>query len=275
MKPELVVATDDTAMPGRLRPRIGRLCKVTHVETLTQVVGTLERQPAAVLLDVERLTVPRLEWLHVGRHLVTSGTPAICAVQRPLDFTLVNSLPPSHFVRRDIRHLVAFCREFFDPEAKERLRDIRYQAHEEVFVGEFFDRRVCEAPRHGIEADDGTEVIEVTLEPEGYGFLVRQRSGNSYDVAADFLRYHGDPEYAYYKRRPGAAKEERASARRIGARVRTLREAAELSQAALAERTGIQRPNISRIEGGQHVPSLDTLERIARAFGTPVTELIR
>jgi DNA-binding XRE family transcriptional regulator len=251
------------------------MCRVSQVQTLSGVVESLNRWPAAVLFDVEKLTGPRLEWLHVGRHLATSGTASICAVRRPLDLTLVNAIPPSHYVPRTIPHLAAFCKEFLDPHAQERLRDIRYQGQEDVFVGEFLDRQVCEAPRGEIDADDGTDVVRVTLEPDGYGFLVHQRSGNSYDVAADFLRYHGDPHYPYYKGRAGAAEEERGNARRIGTRIRELREAARLSQAALAARSGIQRPNISRLEGGRHVPSLETLERIAQALRVPVADLVR
>lgn len=55
-------------------------------------------------------------------------------------------------------------------------------------------------------------------------------------------------------------------AERIGARVRALREAAGLTQGELARRTGIHRPNIARIESGRHMPSLDTVVRIARAL---------
>jgi len=275
MKPELIVATTDTTIKWQLRPRIGLICRVTHVNSLTGVMETLVREPAAVLLDVARLTGSPLEWRHLSIHLVNTGTTAICAVKGPVDFTFVNNFPSSHYVGRGIRELVPFFTEFFDPQAKSTLRDVRYEPREEVFVGEFLDRRVCEAPRRGIEADDGTDVVEVRLEPERYGFLVRQRSGNTYDVAADYLRYHDDPDYPYYKHRVGGPEEERASAEHIGGRVRALREAAGLSQAVLAKRTKIQRPNISRIESGKHVPSLDTLERIARAFGMGVAGLVQ
>lgn len=275
MKPELVIATTDNGMAGRLRHEIRQMCKVTHVKTLAGVIKTLRREPAAVLFDVETLTGPRIEWRHVGWHLVKSKTTAICAVERRFDCDLVSSLSPSRWIDRGIHQLMAFFKEFFDPDATHKLRDVRYEPCEDVFVGEFFDRRVCEAPRRSIEADDGTDIVKVVVEPERYGFLVEQRSGNAYDVAADFLRYHGDPGYAYYKGRAEGFEEERAGAERIGARVRALREAAGLSQAALAERTNIQRPNVSRIESGKHVPSLETLERIARAFGVRVAELVQ
>lgn len=43
-----------------------------------------------------------------------------------------------------------------------------------------------------------------------------------------------------------------------------------LTQGQLAARMGTSVPAISRIESGQHRPNLDTLERLARAFGEHV-----
>ena len=40
-----------------------------------------------------------------------------------------------------------------------------------------------------------------------------------------------------------------------------------LTQAQLAERMGTSVPAVSRLESGQHRPSLATLEKLARAFG--------
>ncbi len=54
---------------------------------------------------------------------------------------------------------------------------------------------------------------------------------------------------------------------RLGKRIRELRLAAGLTQAELATRTGIHRPNIARVEAGRHTPSLETLTRVAAAIG--------
>jgi ribosome-binding protein aMBF1 (putative translation factor) len=42
------------------------------------------------------------------------------------------------------------------------------------------------------------------------------------------------------------------------------------TQSRLAQRMGTSVPAISRLESGQHLPSLTTLERVARAFGERV-----
>jgi transcriptional regulator with XRE-family HTH domain len=55
--------------------------------------------------------------------------------------------------------------------------------------------------------------------------------------------------------------------RKLGARIKKYREDRGLSQAALAERAGLSRIYIQKLELGDKVnPSFDALERIARAL---------
>jgi transcriptional regulator with XRE-family HTH domain len=56
----------------------------------------------------------------------------------------------------------------------------------------------------------------------------------------------------------------------IGDRIRSLREAKNLSQGDIEERTGLLRCYISRVENGHTVPALDTIEKIARALEVPL-----
>lgn len=55
--------------------------------------------------------------------------------------------------------------------------------------------------------------------------------------------------------------------------VRALRQAAGLSQAALAERLGVSRQTVIAIENGRYDPSLPLAIAIARHFGTTVEEI--
>ena len=59
----------------------------------------------------------------------------------------------------------------------------------------------------------------------------------------------------------------RAKLAEIGALVRPARERAELSQADLAERVGMYRENIIRIEKGRINMTVDTLVRVAAGIG--------
>lgn len=59
----------------------------------------------------------------------------------------------------------------------------------------------------------------------------------------------------------------------VGERLRMIRKEKSLSQADIENRTGLLRCYVSRIENGHTVPSVDTLEKIARALGIPLYQL--
>jgi transcriptional regulator with XRE-family HTH domain len=59
----------------------------------------------------------------------------------------------------------------------------------------------------------------------------------------------------------------------IGARLRQLREQKGMSQGDVEKVTGLLRCYTSRVENGHTVPSLETLEKYAAAFGVPLYQL--
>ena len=60
----------------------------------------------------------------------------------------------------------------------------------------------------------------------------------------------------------------------MGTRIRRLRKAKGMSQAALAQRAHLTRVYITRLEAGQQDPSLSTINALAKALGVPVTALL-
>ena len=65
----------------------------------------------------------------------------------------------------------------------------------------------------------------------------------------------------------------------LGVRIKKLRTDRGLTQAALAEKVRISRVHLANIESPDRAahhrtPSLATLERLARALGVPVTDLL-
>lgn len=54
---------------------------------------------------------------------------------------------------------------------------------------------------------------------------------------------------------------------RIGQRIAALRKLQGLTQAQLAEKAGIQRTHVIRIEGGKYAVTIDVLQAIAEALG--------
>jgi transcriptional regulator with XRE-family HTH domain len=59
----------------------------------------------------------------------------------------------------------------------------------------------------------------------------------------------------------------------IGERIRALREKQGLTQGDLEERSGLLRCYTSRVENGHTVPSLETVEKIARALNLPLYQV--
>jgi transcriptional regulator with XRE-family HTH domain len=59
----------------------------------------------------------------------------------------------------------------------------------------------------------------------------------------------------------------------IGPKLKELREAKNLSQGDIEERTGLLRCYTSRVENSHTVPSVDTLEKYARALEVPLYRL--
>jgi transcriptional regulator with XRE-family HTH domain len=59
----------------------------------------------------------------------------------------------------------------------------------------------------------------------------------------------------------------------IGDRLRELRESKTLSQGDIEQRTGLFRCYISRVENNHTVPSVATLEKLARALEVPMYQL--
>jgi transcriptional regulator with XRE-family HTH domain len=59
----------------------------------------------------------------------------------------------------------------------------------------------------------------------------------------------------------------------IGERLRALREENKLSQGDIEKKTGLLRCYVSRVENGHTVPSVETLEKFARALEIPMYQL--
>jgi transcriptional regulator with XRE-family HTH domain len=59
----------------------------------------------------------------------------------------------------------------------------------------------------------------------------------------------------------------------IGDRLQAIRKHKQLSQGDIEQRTGLLRCYISRVENGHTVPTIETLEKMARALEVPLYQL--
>jgi DNA-binding XRE family transcriptional regulator len=118
------------------------------------------------------------------------------------------------------------------------------------------------------EADDNSEVAAIELSEQADAATLRLASGQTVAVRASEVGRDGASTTGPVEELSGI------DGARLGARLRELRLAAGLTQAELARRTGIHRPNIARVEAGRHTPSLETLSRLANASGVPTSRVL-
>jgi len=60
----------------------------------------------------------------------------------------------------------------------------------------------------------------------------------------------------------------------LASRVKRLRKARGLTQQALAVKAGVSLGYLARLEIGMHDPRLSTLQKLAKALGVPVGQLL-
>jgi transcriptional regulator with XRE-family HTH domain len=60
----------------------------------------------------------------------------------------------------------------------------------------------------------------------------------------------------------------------MGRRLQKLRKERDMSRAQLAELAGISREYVRNLEAGTYDPTVGTLQKLAKALGVPVTELL-
>jgi transcriptional regulator with XRE-family HTH domain len=63
--------------------------------------------------------------------------------------------------------------------------------------------------------------------------------------------------------------------KRVGERVGQIRRERGMSQEALGAKARVNRVTIARLEAGAHPPNIDTLDRIARALGVTLVDLVQ
>lgn len=115
-----------------------------------------------------------------------------------------------------------------------------------------------------IPEDDHSEILDVYIEGDGEIFTVVQATGNEFSVPWDVVEALTSGK---------TRKPDPAIGKRIGQRLKFLREQRGLTQAQLAEMSGLKRPNISRLEAGNHVPGIALIERLAACLQVPIFDL--
>lgn len=112
----------------------------------------------------------------------------------------------------------------------------------------------------------GISAVEL---PNPFEVILTTTQAETVELPWDFVRHYCDPSYRV--RMELIADLERKT---LGDEVRRFREAAGLTQKALAHTAGIARVTLVRMENGKHTPKLDTLRAIASALELRVEDLL-
>lgn len=156
------------------------------------------------------------------------------------------------------------------PEFGRKIRDARYLVGEDRFIVTFDSGKEYSFPRSSLEVDDGSELINIQVDRRRFFFRVRQASGNRYEVPWDRVLHEAEPSYGYFRSREVRTR----TTGEVASTIRKLRDAKGITQDQLAGAVGMMRSNISRIEAAKHRPTLETLERIAKALKVSVADLV-
>jgi DNA-binding XRE family transcriptional regulator len=156
------------------------------------------------------------------------------------------------------------------PTFEGKIRDARYLVRDDHFIVRFDSGKEYSFPRSALEIDDGSELVSVRVDRKRFFFHVIQISGNRYEVPWDRVLHEAEPSYPYFRGRATRTKK----GQEIGTTIKKLREEKRITQETLARAAGMMRANISRIESAKHRPSLDTIEKIARALKVRTADLI-
>jgi len=172
--------------------------------------------------------------------------------------------------KREAVETLAELNELLDLDMDKKFEKIDYMQEEKVFSCAFKNGRVYFLKRTDIVEDDGSKINNIVIDKDCYCFTVYLESGKEYAIPWDFVLSKCEKNYEYYKDKTI----ERITSKEIGARIKKIRKANRLTQDELAIKTGIERPNIARIEAGKHYPALETLDKISEALGVPVADVV-
>ena len=171
---------------------------------------------------------------------------------------------------QDLDRIAAAIAHRADPARRTRFAHLSASAPGSELVAIFEDARVLVLPRPWSASDSGAPVEAISLFDGATAGRVELKDGASFVVSAAEIA-SGDGSASIPP--PGGPLGD-IDGVRLGQRLRALRVAAGLTQAELARRTGIHRPNIARVEAGRHTPSLETLARLAAAIGVSTTRVL-
>ena len=141
-------------------------------------------------------------------------------------------------------------------------------SHEGLSVS-FADGLVSAVPWTSIKEVHGLSDVDSIEFDTPFEVVIKTKHGEVAEIPWDFVRHAGDHEY-----RKDVGRIAQEGQRRFAERLSELRHRSGLSQGELAERSGVGRVTIVRIEAASQSPKLETVQRLATAMGYPIQALL-
>jgi transcriptional regulator with XRE-family HTH domain len=147
------------------------------------------------------------------------------------------------------------------------IEAVSYDKQSRTLSVRFDDGDLATATLEALKLPDKA-IQRIAVDEFRRGLEVHFRDRSTHDISADYFTWLTQPDYA------AAYPADASLGPRVGANIITLRKQRGLSQAALAAAAGMAAPNLSRLESGRHVPTLDILLRISKALGVSLPVLL-
>lgn len=236
----------------------------------SQLPRAIERG-AAIVVDAGAEPYDDDELLaHVGLARALGAIPVV-AVPPDVDLSsvddILDELCPGLVSRRpeDVDRVVATLARRTDPKRGRRFEYLTVSPRGGELLAIFSDGNSALVKRPVLDEDDGSPVVAITFGEDATSAVLALESGRELLLTSAVVADKSMSDGATNGAIDGVM---------LGRRIRELRLAAGLTQAELARRTGIHRPNIARVEAGRHTPSLETLARLAHAIGVPTRSVL-
>lgn len=227
----------------------------------------------AVVIDAGAESYDEDELLaHVGLARALGALPVV-SIPSDVDVSsiddILDDLCGGLVARRpeDVHRVVAALARRSDGKRANRFEYISVSPRGGELLAIFSDGNAVLIDRPVAPEDDGSAIDSIALEDDATRAVLTFEGGREVEVTTALIGQKSAT-------RANGHLNGSVDGVKLGKRIRELRLAAGLTQAELARRTGIHRPNIARVEAGRHTPSLETLARLAQAIGVPTTRVL-
>jgi transcriptional regulator with XRE-family HTH domain len=147
------------------------------------------------------------------------------------------------------------------------IEAVSYDKQSRTLSVRFDDGDLATATLEALKLPD-KPIQKIAVDEFRRGVEVHFRDRSTHDISADYFTWLTQPDYA------AAYPADASLGPRVGANIASLRKQRGLSQAALASAAGMAAPNLSRLESGRHIPTLDVLLRVARSLNASLAALL-